>query len=212
MLPFDIIESTWLVNPPGRILSREELIGYRTQALSKHNTFVLGVQRRVDENKRRELKIFEEKYRHVIKDWDFKPGQLIQVRHSNIEKNLDRKMFPRYKGPMVVIRRTRGGSYIVAEMDVTVLRRKVGAFRCLPHFARYEPIELPENIHDLIDISTEELEQMIDDEPEEYGTPGTHYVFDAIPNLRLPGTEQDSDDEEDDTDIEVDELLEGDDL
>lgn len=62
ILPFDIVEATWLVNPPGRILSREELIGYRAQALSKHNTFVLAVQRRVDENKRRELRLFEEKY------------------------------------------------------------------------------------------------------------------------------------------------------
>lgn len=92
----------------------------------------------------------------------------------------------------------------MAEMDGTVLRRKVGAFRCLPHIARYEPIELPENIHELIDLSAEELERMVNDgqDPSEYGGIGRHLVFDAIPNLRisevddeLGNFEEDSDDE-----------------
>ncbi|THU92475.1 hypothetical protein K435DRAFT_862443 [Dendrothele bispora CBS 962.96] len=36
-----------------------------------------------------------------------------------------------------------------------------------PHHARYEPIELPENIHELIDLSKKQLEKMIDDDSEE---------------------------------------------
>ncbi|KAJ3803753.1 hypothetical protein F5876DRAFT_17339, partial [Lentinula aff. lateritia] len=153
---------TWLVNPPNRILTRDELIGYRAQALSKHNSFIEKVRRRVDANKVAELRRFERKYRHTIKDWDFKPGQLVQVRNSGIEKSLDRKMYPRYRGPMVVIRRTKGGSYIIAEMDGTVLKEKVGAFRVLPHFTRDEPIELPNNIHDLIDLNAEQLDLMVE--------------------------------------------------
>lgn len=113
-------------------------------------------------------------------------------------------MFTRYMGPMVVIRRTRGGSYIVAEMDGTVLRRKVGAFRCLPHIARYEPIELPENIHELIDLSAEELERMVNDgqDASQYGGIGRHLVFDAIPNLRIPEVDEDLDSFEGDSDDE----------
>jgi hypothetical protein len=98
-------------------------------------------------------------------------------------------MYPRYKGPMVVIRRTRGGSYIVAEMDGTVLKTKIGAFRVLPHRARYEPIELPKDIHDLIDLTRDQLDRMVKDEEvkavrslQNSGDP----VFDKIPNLRLP--------------------------
>ena len=76
-------------------------------------------------------------------------------------------MHLRYKGPMVVIARSAGGAYILAELDGTVLRDKVGAFRVLPHWARYEPIELPENIHELIDLSKKQLEKMVEDDSEE---------------------------------------------
>jgi hypothetical protein len=188
ILPFDIVESTWLVKLPDRILTTEELIGYRAQALAKHRVHVEDMIARVDETKRVELKRFEKKYRHVIKDWKFEPGTLVQVRNTRIEKSLDRKMYPRYIGPMIVIRRTKGGAYILAEMDGTVLREKVAAFRVLPHKARYEPIELPKNIHELIDLSPDDLRKMVqeDDESDESWQPGKDFVFDYMPNLRKP--------------------------
>jgi hypothetical protein len=148
---------------------------------------------RVTEKKRQELRRFEKEYRHVIKDFDFKPGTLVQVRNTRIEKSLDRKMYPRYIGPMIVIRRTKGGAYILAEMDGMVLKEKVAAFRVLPHVARYEPIELPENIHDLIDLSPDQLHKMVEEDNVEEGwAPGRDYVFDAIPNLRMPAYDDNS--------------------
>ena len=92
---------------------------------------------------------------------------------------------------MVVIRRTKGGSYIIAEMDGTVLKEKVGAFRVLPHFTRNEPIELPNNIHELIDLTAEQLDLMVEDEDEYWMAPENDYIFDAIPHLRLSDTDSD---------------------
>lgn len=95
-------------------------------------------------------------------------------------------MYPRYRGPMVVIRRTRGGSYIIAEMDGTVLKGKVGAFRVIPHVSRYNAIELPDDIHELIDMNNEELTELADREDiDEDQYHGEDFIFDAIPNLRL---------------------------
>ena len=91
-------------------------------------------------------------------------------------------MYPRYRGPMVVICHTRGGSYIIAEMDGTVLKEKVGAFRVLPHMECYKPIELLENIHDLIDLMAEQLENLVEKEDLMEGCM-EHFIFNAIPNL-----------------------------
>ena len=79
-------------------------------------------------------------------------------------------------------------AYILAEMDGSVLHEKVATFRVLPHKARYEPILLPQNIHDLINLSPDQLSRMVeeDDSQDNNWTPGKDCVFDAILNLRLP--------------------------
>jgi hypothetical protein len=47
-----------------------------------------------------------------------------------------RKTKPRYLGPYEVIRQTKGGSYILAEMDGHVMRQAYAAFRLLPYITR----------------------------------------------------------------------------
>ena len=74
-----------------------------------------------------------------------------------MEKELYRKMKPRYLGPFEVLQHTQGRSYIPKEMDGTVSRRGVAAFRLLPYHAR-EGIPLPiDDLHlDDLDDSEEE--------------------------------------------------------
>ncbi|KAF8801400.1 hypothetical protein BYT27DRAFT_7226779 [Phlegmacium glaucopus] len=84
----------------------------------------------------------QEGYMSTIKDFTFQTGDLVLVRNTEIESSLDKKMKPRYNEPMVVISRTCGGLYVLAELDGVVLHQKVGAFR----------IDLPDNIHELIDV------------------------------------------------------------
>jgi hypothetical protein len=69
----------------------------------------------------------------------FAPGDLVLVRNTQVEKELNRKTKPRYLGPFVVERQTKGGSYILKEMNGTLSRRGVASFRLIPYISRNDP-------------------------------------------------------------------------
>ena len=93
---------------------------------------------------------------HTIRDFNFQPGALVLIRNTAIEKSLNRKMRARYLGPLVVLAHNRGGAYILAELDGTVLDRPIAAFRVVPYFARRE-IPIPPGI---LDIPLERLREL----------------------------------------------------
>ncbi len=162
------MEATWLVKLPDRVLTTEELIGYRARALAKHRDTVEEMRARVSKNKRDAMRNFERKHSAKIKDYIFKPGDLVLMRNSPIESSLNKKMLARWMGPYIVIARKDGGAYIVAEMDGSLLKDKVAAFRLIPYFARRH-IKLPDNVEDVIDQTKENLKMLVDmpdnDEP-----------------------------------------------
>jgi hypothetical protein len=165
ILPLDIEEATWLVELPGRVLTDSEVIGFRAQALAKHIQHVQEMRQRVDHAKRVSVRKYERYNANVIKDYDFKPGRLVLVRHTEVEKSLNAKMVLRYAGPMVVIRRTKGGAYLVAEMNGAMFQDRIAAFRVIPYEARHS-IQLPANILKFIDISAETLAELENDVPD----------------------------------------------
>src|SRR5919205_25150 len=159
ILPLDAKEATWLVKPPIGILTDKELIGMRACALTKHRSHVAKMRERIDEEKLKRLEAYERDYKAVIRDYKFKPGDLVLVRNTAIENSLDKKLKPRYMGPMIVVAENKGGSYILAEMNGAVWQQKVAKFRVVPYFAR-ERIEIPEGIMNIIDTDETALEKI----------------------------------------------------
>lgn len=158
ILPFDISEATYLLPPPNAPLTTTELIANRAIALQKRQAHLSSLHSRVMAARVQAAVRFERDNAATIRDFDFKQGDLVLVRNTAIEKSLNRKMRPRYLGPVIVISRNKGGAYILCELNGSVFDRPVAAFRVIPYFAR-KSLSLP-NLDKFLDISTSRLRQM----------------------------------------------------
>ena len=136
LLPFDITEATYLAPAQDFGITTESLIAVRAQQLAKRPEDLAHMREQVTKSRQKYLKQFEERHRSRIVDFDFKPGSLVLVRNTRVEDSLNRKTKPRYLGPMVVIRKTEGTSYEVAELDGPESTLRVAGFHVIPYFSR----------------------------------------------------------------------------
>ena len=156
LIPLDIHEATWLLPPPASVMSTTDLIARRAIALQKRESDLAKIHDKVHSARRLAAIRFEKQHFRTIPNHNFKRGDLVLVRNTQVEKSLNRKMRPRYLGPLIVISRNKGGAYIVSELDGTVLHRPIAAFRVIPYYAR-STIPIP---HDLIDVDTKRLREL----------------------------------------------------
>jgi hypothetical protein len=85
----------------------------------------------------RSKEYFEKHFKRRIKTQTFSPGDLVLVRNNRVEDELNKKTKPRYLGPYEVVQQTKGGSYVLKELDGTVSRRGVAAFRLTGSYPRF---------------------------------------------------------------------------
>ena len=161
LFPFDLAEATYMV-PPQDVMSTTELIALRARQLQKREADLEMIKLRVLKSRYESIRQFEKQFRNTITDLVFDEGALVLVRNSKIESALDRKTKQRWFGPMIVIRRTKGGSYILVELDGSVSRLRYAAFRVAPYHPR-SYITRP--LHTTIEHNDDDVDKMIGDDP-----------------------------------------------
>ena len=177
ILPMDIVEATYLLPSPSTLLSTTDLISSRALALQKRDEDLELLHSSVFEARNKAARRFEEEHSRTIRDYDFKAGDLVLVRHTAIEKSLNRKMRPRYLGPLVVVSRNRGGAYIISEINGTVFDRPIAQFRVIPYLAR-SCIDIPDlSVLDVPARRILDMESSCDDGVE---SDDNHDVRDAV--------------------------------
>jgi hypothetical protein len=128
LLPFDLAEATYMV-PPQSAMSTTKLIALQARQLQKRPEDLDTIRDCVIKACFTSIHQFKKKYANTIRAYQFAPGNLVLVRNSRVEVSLDRKTKPRWIGPMVIVRQTTHGAYILTEMDGTISKLRFAAFR-----------------------------------------------------------------------------------
>lgn len=135
-LPFDLTMATFLVPNLTSPLSTVDLIATRARQLQTRESDLANIRDNIIKSRFSAAQSFERQFAHTIKSSSFALGDLVLVRNSAAETTHQKKMKPRYLGPMVVVKKTRNGAYRLAELDGAVSRLRFAAFRLVPYHAR----------------------------------------------------------------------------
>jgi hypothetical protein len=136
LFPFDISEATYLIPTADAPMTTPELIALRARQLQKREKDLATIADKVLAARKQSVKQFIDAHRKSIIDYDFQPGSLVLIRNSAVEMELNRKTKPRFFGPMIVVRRTQYGAYILSELDGAVSKIHYAAFCIIPYYPR----------------------------------------------------------------------------
>lgn len=162
-LPLDLIEATYMSPTLNRTISHIELLARRANDLQRRSEDLATAHDRVLASRFKAAHRFRSEYEHSIKEYNFEPGALVLARNTRVEKELNRKTKHRYLGPLVVARRTKGGSYILADMDGSLYKNRFAATRVIPYHPRSQlTVPLTQHVQ-RTDRDLDELATMQDD-------------------------------------------------
>src|SRR5882724_2319448 len=142
VLPLDIVEATYLLPPLDVPTTTKDLIAHHAQQLQKRPEDLCEMLASVLKARKQLAAQFVKCFSSTILEYDFEVGSLVLVYNSCIEKELNHKTKPHFLGPMVVVHHTKGGAYILVQLNGAISRLQYAAFRIIPYLARF-PDHIP---------------------------------------------------------------------
>ena len=141
VFPLEIADATYLLPPLDVPSSTEDLIAHCAQQFQKCPEDLHEMSARVLKARKQSAAKFVKHFSSTIQDYDFQVGSLVLLCNSHIEKELNCKTKHFFLGPMVIVHQTKGGTYILGELDGAVSRLCYAAFQVIPYLLRF-----PDNV------------------------------------------------------------------
>jgi hypothetical protein len=139
ILPCDLADSVLLLEGWSSNMSPIDFLALRIQQLQQQPNDIQTAAKTLKLHQFRSKEHFEHRYHRQLFTEDFRENDLVLVRNSRVMNDLGRKAKPRWLGPYVVVRRTRGGSYVLQELNGAVSVQGIAASHLLPYFSRTSP-------------------------------------------------------------------------
>ena len=145
-MPGDQTDATFLIADYRPGMTSAELIEARTRQLLRLPEDTMKARQILSDSRSRFKKAYDQKYARRLKIGAYEPGSLVLLCNNQIENSMsiERKTADRYMGPYRIVRQTTGGSYVLAEMDGSLLRHYVAAYRLIPYVQRQDLDTMPE--------------------------------------------------------------------
>jgi hypothetical protein len=178
IFPFDLAEAMFLVPLECRgTLTTTKLIAWHMHQLQKCTEDLEAIRERVVAACFTLICEFERCFHMNIKLHDFQPGAYILVCNSKVKYELSKKTKPHYLGPMVVVRHTKGGSYMLAKLDGAISKLQFTAFHVIPYYPHCDEHVSVTEMTGVDDESIDKMEASETVEPEEDDPEGVLYIF-----------------------------------
>ena len=114
-------------------MSHADLLALRIRQLERRPSDVAKAADVLRKTRLNSKEQFGKKFAHRLRRDTFQEGDLVLVRNTAIEREMNRKHKPRYLGPYQVVRQTHNGASIIKELNGDISRESVAAFRLLAY-------------------------------------------------------------------------------
>ncbi|KAI5895740.1 uncharacterized protein SCHCODRAFT_02451504, partial [Schizophyllum commune H4-8] len=135
VLSLDLAEATFLVQDFRAGMTTSELLAARMRQLERRPEDLARAAAALRKARFRSKTQFERRFTKRLRREDYREGELVLLKNSANERRVgaDVKIAARYLGPFMIVRKNRGGAYILQELDGTVIAGGVAPRRLLPY-------------------------------------------------------------------------------
>ncbi|KAJ8454791.1 hypothetical protein ONZ51_g12825 [Trametes cubensis] len=129
LFPFDIADRTWHVLDWDKVSSTEDLLECRIKQLARREQDIGQAVEHQYQSRLRAVDDYMRRNAHRLRLAEYEPGTWVLVHETWLDAQHGHKGALRWAGPYVVFKRDESGSYLLRELDGTLMRSRVAGNR-----------------------------------------------------------------------------------